>query len=206
MAKKKRPQRGRTEDSPNLNHDVVAAQVSDLVEAVESPETLAIKQELFCQCYAKNRELFGNATLSYAEAFEYKLELLDGDDYRKQYSVCATMSSRLLKKDEIQARIVVLLNELLKDDIVDSELAKIIQQDADLPSKIRAINEFNKIRGRILDRTRIEHERFDVDDIRAILSVLPQERQDQVYATITAAIAEAELLRSSTQVQTSSTQ
>lgn len=37
---------------------------------------------------------------------------------------------------------------------------------------------------------------FTEADLRTILSVLPQERQDQVYETITSAIADAELLRS----------
>ena len=38
---------------------------------------------------------------------------------------------------------------------------------------------------------------FTGDDLTEILSVLPQDRQDQVYEVITSAIAEAELLRSS---------
>jgi hypothetical protein len=186
-------------------------------------DPLAANRELFCQYYAKNSEMFGNATHSYGEAFGYELDtlsqegiystdedgkpiLVEKSPYDRACSVCATEGARLLRNPQIQARITVLLNELLKDDVVDGELAKIIQQNHDLPSKIRAINEYNKVRGRILDRTRVEHERFDVDDIRAILSVLPQERQDQVYAIITAAIEEAELLRGGQQVQVSSTQ
>jgi hypothetical protein len=44
-------------------------------EQAEQEQTeLNAKRELFCRYYTQNSELFGNATLSYAEAFDYKLE------------------------------------------------------------------------------------------------------------------------------------
>jgi hypothetical protein len=106
----------------------------------------------------------------------------------------------------VQERVTALLNELLRDDIVDSQLAKIITQDDDLQSKVRGINEYNKVRGRIVDKTKDVTERFAMDDIRELLSPLPQERQDELYAILTTAIAEAEALRGAAKIQEGSPQ
>lgn len=126
-------------------------------------EELNLKQELFCQYIAKDHELFGNASLSYAEAYEYNLETLDrekpklqenpvkyGDsEYDKAYNVCSVEGRRLLRNPKVKARVTVLLNELLKDEVVDSELAKTILQGHDLTAKMAAIKEYNKLRSRI---------------------------------------------------------
>jgi GTP1/Obg family GTP-binding protein len=73
-------------------------------------------------------------------------------------------------------------------------------QDDDATPKVAAIKEYNKLRGRIIDQSKITHvQKLDMDDIRAVISVMPQERQDQFYATITDILAEAELRRSSAQ-------
>src|SRR5258705_8284465 len=40
-------------------------------------EELPPKRELFCRFYTQNEDLFGNATHSYAEAYDYKLDTLD---------------------------------------------------------------------------------------------------------------------------------
>lgn len=184
-------------------------------DSKKEEEQLNAKRELFCRYYTQNSELFGNATLSYAAAFDYKLDelsrepvyddpddhvnrkVIDDSEYDKAYHVCSVQSSKLLRNADIQRRVRELLNELLKDDVVDSELAKLIQQDHDLPTKIRSIAEYNKLRGRITDKTKMTIvSGFGMDDLRAVLSVLPQERQDEVYAIITSAIADAELLRS----------
>jgi hypothetical protein len=191
--------------------------------APEQESDLNIRREAFCQYYTKNQQLFGNATHSYAEAFSYRLDELSRDDakykgkgakrklvepssYDKAYNVCAVEGARLLRNPKVQERITALLNELLRDDIVDSQLAKIITQDDDLQSKVRAINEYNKVRGRIIDKTRDVTERFAIDDIRELLAPLPQERQDEIYAILTSAVAEAEALRSAAQIQEGYTQ
>jgi GTP1/Obg family GTP-binding protein len=68
--------------------------------------------------------------------------------------------------------------------------------------KVAAIKEYNKLRGRIIDQSKITHvQKLDMDDIRAVIAVLPQKRQDQFYATITDILAEAELLRSGGKTQ-----
>jgi len=177
-------------------------------DAVE--EELNIKRELFCRYYTQNDDTFGNATLSYGEAFGYKLDELPQDDevrdsegriieassYDKAYKVCSVMGHRLLRIASIQRRNVVLLNELLTDATVDSELAKVIKQNHKLDPKVAAIKEFNKLRGRIIDKSKVTQvQKLDMDDIRVLISVLPPERQDEFYATITTILAEADQLR-----------
>jgi hypothetical protein len=178
-------------------------------------EKLNAKRELFCRYYTQNSELFGNATHAYAEAFDYRLDTLsreavssnpdedggteriDDSEYDKACHVCAVEASRLLRKPEIQARITVLLNELLKDEIVDSQLAKLITQDADNTAKIAAVREYNKLRGRIIDKTQqVNRLPFGETDLSVLIATLPQERQDHFYAIIRDLIEEAELLRS----------
>lgn len=126
------------------------------------------ERELFCRYYTQNEELFGNATLSYAEAYGYKLDELPKDDavseggkttvpssYDRAYAVCATNGGRLLRNAEVQARITTLLNEVLRDDVVDSQLAKVIMQDDKYDAKVAGIREYNKLRQRIIVRTDI---------------------------------------------------
>ncbi len=45
-------------------------------------DILTPKQELFCRFYTQNYDTFGNATLSYAEAYDYDLENMPKDDSR----------------------------------------------------------------------------------------------------------------------------
>jgi hypothetical protein len=107
---------------------------------------LNAKRELFCRYYAQGEGTFGNATLSYSAAYEIELGDLtwhdkDGNlrvhrDYAAGYHVCSVNGARLLRNADVQSRITVLLNELLKDEIVDAELAKVIKQDGDLSSAV----------------------------------------------------------------------
>lgn len=55
----------------------------------------------------------------------------------------------------MQVRITALLNEILRDDVVDSQLAKLIMQDAEPATKIAAIREYNKVRQRIVEKVDI---------------------------------------------------
>lgn len=134
---------------------------------------ISFKHELFCRFYTHNDALRGNATHSYAEAYEYKLDTLPTDDevfdwegqgegakqilvekstYDKAINVCAVEGARLIRNPKIQKRITELFNELLADDVVDKELVKVILQDDDLRPKVAAISEYNKLRQRITDK------------------------------------------------------
>ncbi len=130
---------------------------------------LTPQQELFCQFYTQNEALFGNGTLCYAEAYSFDLDSLsrkcpDADHseaethqcspsaYDLAYQTCSSNGSRLLRSAKVQACITKLLNEMLRDEVVDSQLAKLILQDEKSEAKIAAIREYNKIRNRIIER------------------------------------------------------
>lgn len=133
--------------------------------AEEKKDRTKLRHELFCQYFTKNESLFGNATLCYAEAYDYKLDalshegkwdkkgkLIEASEYDKAYNVCSVEGHRLLRMPKLQDRITLLLNEILRDDVVDSQLAKVIVQDGELRPKVAAIAEYNKLRGRITER------------------------------------------------------
>lgn len=139
----------------------------------KAPRQVTPQQELFCRYYTQNELLFGNATLSYAEAYDFELDSISQlrpcDDkpnhtharecepspYDLAYHTCSVNGSRLLRNADIQKRVTVLLNEILSDSVVDSQLAKLIMQDAEPATKIAAIREYNKLRSRIKEQ--VEH-------------------------------------------------
>lgn len=157
----------------------------------EVVDNLTPEQEKFCRNYTQNKVFFGNATLSYADAFGFDLDEQPKDDsqyqngngeiyakyefdengkfndtdlrkckkiqessYDRMYNNVSTYGSKLFKRDYIQKRCRVLLNEFLKDEVIDARLIEIILKGADGDS-IRAIQEYNKLKSRIT--TKIDH-------------------------------------------------
>lgn len=139
-------------------------------------ETLTSKQERFCRLYTQNKALFGNGTLSYAEAYNYNLDELDKTDakyeyyeengarkskkteessYDKAYNVCASNANRLLRNEKITPFLTKYLNEVLTDEIVDSNLAEIILNGKDA-DRVSAIKEYNKLKQRIIEKSEIK--------------------------------------------------
>src|SRR3990167_11007504 len=106
------------------------------------------KQELFCQNYVNNRETFGNGTISYAGAYGLDVSLNGSEEQKSQYWSANVCAAQLLAIPSIKDRVVKLLNDLLKDEIVDGELSKVIQQDNELGAKVSAIREWYKVKGR----------------------------------------------------------
>lgn len=141
-------------------------------------KTFNLRHERFCQNYVKNRELFGNATLSYANAYDYDLDslskesvteeewdedkgksiktIIEESEYQKQYNVCSVEGRRLLTYPKINERITKLLNELANDEFVDGELMYILGQKEDLNAKRQAISEYNKVKQRITTKVKVE--------------------------------------------------
>ena len=130
--------------------------------------TLNAQRDLFCRLYSQNSELFGNGTLCYAEAYGFDLDSLpkgcpnenhgeedEGDcspsEYDLGYHTCSVNGSRLLRNADVQDRVTALLNEMLKDNVVDAQLAKLVMT-ADGPTRIAAIREYNKVRQRIVEK------------------------------------------------------
>lgn len=72
------------------------------MENVETENTIADiltpKQERFCFNFTQNQELFGNATLSYAEAYGYDLDGMPDDDTEYTFK-----DGSILTKKEIDA-------------------------------------------------------------------------------------------------------
>lgn len=156
---------------------------SGAVKVVYDPNIpLNVEEEIFCQFYVLNAETRRNAFRSYIKATgkEEELEKAPQDDaiyeeiedtkgnftkgkliqsstFDRLNSVYRSEASRFVAKPNIQKRIYELLNTLLKDEIVDAELVKVISQDEELSPKVRAIEEYNKLRQRTT-KTTVEHE------------------------------------------------
>lgn len=107
--------------------------------------------EMFCQYFVSSYETFGNATRSYAKA--YNIDISD----KRKYGTCRTNGYRLLTNADIIARVNELLNDLVMNDTtVDQQLAFLIMQNHDYSSKVAAIREYNKLKQRITEKKEIK--------------------------------------------------
>ena len=112
---------------------------------------LNLQQEQFCRLFASSEEFFGNGVQSYIEVYE------PNQKTPNWYGIAAASASRLLKNAKVSARINELLVETgLSDEWVDKQLSAVITQWADMPSKVAAIKEYNKMRGRIIDKSEVK--------------------------------------------------
>ena len=104
---------------------------------------LTAKEELFCQLFSQvGTEYFGNGTQSYIKAFSTKKKVI-------KYRLAATYAYELLKKPYIYKRINDLLKIYVDDNVVDAQTGAVIYQWADMSSKVAAIREYNKVKGRL---------------------------------------------------------
>lgn len=108
---------------------------------------LTPQQELFCQLYASDKEFFGNGVQSYIEAY--------GVDTSKPgwYNTARSGAHENLTKPHILERIEEIFEAHgLNDTFVDKQLEKLIVQDADFNTKMKAIQEYNKLKARIVEK------------------------------------------------------
>ncbi len=119
--------------------------------AAKTEEGLNLEQERFCQLYsgaeAIDRDLFGNGVQSYIEVYE--------PDRSKPnwYETCMSMASRLLTNVKVIKRINELLEEGGFNDVnVDKQHLFLINQHADLRTKMQAIKEYNNVKKRVDNR------------------------------------------------------
>lgn len=113
----------------------------------KSGHKLTPQQERFCILYASDREFFGNGVQSYIESY--------GVNTSKPgwYGVAKSGAYENLTKPHILERIEEIFEEHgLNDTFVDKQLEKLITQDADFKTKLGAIQEYNKMKGRIIER------------------------------------------------------
>lgn len=124
--------------------------------ASRTEEGLNQRQEKFCQLYVEpDTELFGNGTRSYLEAYgkEYKAK----NNKEMSYKVAMVLAYDLLRNTKIIKRI----NELLEtggftEENVDKQHLFLINQHADLKTKLGAIKEFNELKKRIDKKLEID--------------------------------------------------
>jgi hypothetical protein len=104
---------------------------------------LSPQEERFCVLYSSDREFFGNGVQAYIEAFDTDLSK------KGAYNRAKTAAFKLLTRGNILDRINELL-ELrgLNDPFVDKQLELVVTQNASFDAKIKAIREYNSLRGR----------------------------------------------------------
>jgi hypothetical protein len=110
-------------------------------------ETLNERQERFCQLYTGEKQFFGNWVQSY-------LEVYDIDRSKKNwYKTACAATSQLLSNIKVLNRINELLEEQgLNDQFADKQLLFLLSQHCDFTNKLWAIKEYNKLKGRIIDK------------------------------------------------------
>ena len=114
---------------------------------------LNLNQEEFCQLYAGGGQYFGNGVWSYILAYKLDVPVIEykilSDGQKKAYDIACAATVQLLRNIKIQKRCNELLDALIKDEVVDRELARVIMQNNELPAKVSAIKEYNLLRNRI---------------------------------------------------------
>lgn len=133
---------------------------------------LTLKQEAFCKLYAADKECFGNGTRAYMQA------------YNCSHAVANSTSSRLLWNVSICQRI----NEYLtldgwNDAFMDKQTLFVASQHKDLPSKNRAIEQYNKIRNRITENHKHTGDitglrELSTEELMALLEKVNKDKED----------------------------
>lgn len=123
---------------------------------------LSPQEEYFCELWASDRELFGNGTQSYIEAFEVKIVKKpdpESEDNEMTYEQVRYHAHKLLTNVNILKRINEIFESRgLNDEFVDKQLEVVITQNAEFSPKIKAITEYNKLKKRTTNSTvTVEH-------------------------------------------------
>lgn len=118
---------------------------------------LTMKQEIFCQEWV---DTVGNGTLAALKAFDIEdKELLEIDvkdrtpeqikRVNQVFNTAAVMANEYLRKPNISQRIDQILDERgFNDGSVKREHFKVLKQDEDLGTKMRAISDYYKLKGK----------------------------------------------------------
>jgi len=106
------------------------------------------KQELFCKLYATDRDCFGNGVQAYLKVYSTKKKPIS-------YKAARVSAFDLLTKPNICDRIREQIDIYISDEVVDKELGMVILQYADIPSKVAAVREYNKVKSRVINKFEI---------------------------------------------------
>jgi hypothetical protein len=106
---------------------------------------LNMRQDLFCKIYATDPECMGSGTYAYMKAYGIK-----------SYDVAKASATQMIAKPHIMARI----NEYIDTDgfndmNVDKQLGYVVNQHKDLHAKVKGIQEYNKLKKRIINTLEI---------------------------------------------------
>lgn len=129
-------------------------------------DKLTLKQELFCRYYTQNPETCLNGTHSYGRAYGFDFDNLDRttiyeedkitvkkkSDYTRAFDYCGNAASRMIRNAKVSKRITELFNEMLRDDVIDAELLKIIMYAPKPSDRVAAIKEYNSLKQRIVKK------------------------------------------------------
>ena len=124
-------------------------------------DILTEKEELFCQLYVMNF----NRIDAVIEAYDI--------DRSKQHwrSTASSIAGENLLKPALNRRIRELLTEYhLNDEAVDSEMAFVIQQNANLPAKNKAIEIYNKLGNRYEEHNKVKFGDTDREGLEKLLA------------------------------------
>ena len=116
-----------------------------MTEEKEKSE-MKLKQEEFCEMFVNgDREMFGNGVQCY-------LEVYDIDKTKPNwYKTACAASSRLLSNVKVINRIRELLEEGgFNDENIEKQHLFLVNQFTDLGTKMRAISDFYKLKGKYL--------------------------------------------------------
>lgn len=113
----------------------------------EIKKQLNDKQKLFCEFYVFSKEHFCNASRSYMDAYGLKPH---------QHAAARANSSHLITNHNVKAYIDSLLDKAFNHKTVDRELSRVFVQNKNMLAKMQAIDSYNKLKGRILEKSKIE--------------------------------------------------
>lgn len=118
----------------------------------KKPE-LNLKQKLFCELFASEKEFFGNGTQAYIEAYNISTSRPGA------YDAARVSAHDLLTNPNILQEINrILESAVLNDAFVDKQLAFLIAQNADFKTKATAIKEYNALKSRVTKKLHVESE------------------------------------------------
>lgn len=102
---------------------------------------LTVNEEMFCRAMVDlDGECAGQPKRAYAMAY-------NPTDPKAAW--VSTEAGKLMKKDNVKKRIDELIEQLgFNNSNVDFEHLKVIKQDRDLSNKMKAISEYNRLKGR----------------------------------------------------------
>lgn len=135
--------------------------------AAKTEAGLNQQQEKFCQLYINNdREVFGNGARCYMEV--YGPEHLIIHKKPLGFLVAAALASRLLTKVKVIERINSLLEQGgFNDENVDKQHLFLINQHADLRTKMQAIKEYNALKERVKNKLELVLPKPILDAVRS---------------------------------------